>query len=808
MKSMRNWLGLALSIIGISSNIAWAQNHNIQWANRAGGMDTDDVFGVSHDSNGNTYTTGGFQGTATFGTTTLTSAWSRDAHISKIDATGNYLWTLQGSGSNGSERGMAIATDDNGYSYVTGYFSTSVTFGTQTATANGYDNFIIKVDPNGNCVWATNYGGDNDEWAYDIALDNSGNVYITGYINGAGHFGTISTSATSGNDVFITKLDSNGNFLWAEVFGGTESEVGYGIDVDASGNVFVTGYFRGTATIAGQSINSTSANLNDIFVTKYNTSGVGQWASNYGGTNGNDYGRGIAADGNGDIYVTGYYSGTINFGANTVVSDTAMYSTSPSIDSYIAKFDGNGNNLWARTAGEARDDYALDVDVDGANNAFITGYTEGDMIFDFGLATEFRLYNTNDQSWSAYEDVFVAGYASNGDFIWAKGGGDGYSDRGNAISVDNSSNVYVGGHVYETGSASFSGMSPTGPVNTDVDDALILKYVPQTSVLYTKTDIDCHGNDNGAIDITPDFGTGPYSYSWTGPNGFTSTSEDISSLASGTYTVTVTDLPTSNTSTESVIVISPTPVVASPGNIWDASDCNTADGSAHVVGNGGTHIVGPAPYIYTWSASTTNSQLVDFLLPGEHTVIITDANGCSDTTSMIVGPTTDAGTLSGGSTICEDESTGTLTLSNTTGDIIKWQVSVDGGSWTDIANTTNTYSELLSTAGTYDYRAIAKCGDNVSDTSTVTTVIVETCADINKNEMDFITIYPNPSRGSFSIDGAYMENIEIFDLSGKVVFNKAINGNEALLDVNLSEGLYPIKISNGNEYTLLKLVIR
>ncbi len=787
----------------------YSQTHDIQWATKVGGMNTDEIFGICTDDAGNVYTSGGFQTTATFGSTTLTSTWSRDVHLSKQDAAGNYLWTIQGE-SPGTARGLDIAVDASGNIYLTGYFENSITFGSQTLTkGNNLYIYIAKFNNSGVCQWIEAIEGSTEAvWSRGIALDDNNNIYVTGELEGSGTFGTITTPDVGSGDIFLTKLNNSGTFLWAKTMGSSaNSDVSYNVDLDANNNVLITGEFKGTAIIAGQSLTSTSSSFSDIFIAKFDSNGNGLWASNYGDSYGSESGRGVIVDSNDDIYVTGFYKGTINFGANSISSVTDMYTTSPGYDMFVAKFNSAGTNIWAETAGEGRDEYPMAIDIDASNNVYITGYTEGDMIFDLGETSEYRLFNTNDQSWSAYEDVFVSCYKADGNFVWAKGGGDGYSDRAYGIAVDNSQNVYVGGRVYDTGSASFDGMAPTGPASTDVDDALVIKYKAQTTILYTKIDINCFGNSNGAIDITPNFGAGPYTYSWTGPNGFTSGNEDISGVEAGTFYVQITD-GSSTTVIDSIIIITPTQVVASPGNIWNASDCNTADGSAHVIGNGGTLIAGPAPYIYTWSDSQDNSQLVDFLLPGVHSVTITDANGCSDSSSMVVGPTTNGGSISGGSTICENTSLGTLAIIGNSGDVIKWQVSFDSGAWTDIANTTLTHTEILINPGTYNYRAIVQCGNNLVDTSLSATVIVEICSSIDQSNVNNISIYPNPSNGIVNINGTNILIVELIDINGRTIIYKEPSSKINILDLGNNKGVYILKITTPTEVIVKRLIIK
>ncbi|MEC8968618.1 MAG: SBBP repeat-containing protein, partial [Bacteroidota bacterium] len=219
--------------------------------------------------------------------------------------------------------------DASGNVYTTGYFSGIVDFdpgaGTNNLTSQGnYDVFIQKLDPSGNFLWAKSFGGTSNDYGFSITLDASGNVYTTGYFSGIVDFdagaGTNNLTSQGSNDVFIQKLDPSGNFLWAKTFGGNSDDAGVSITVDASGNVYTTGYFLGTADFdpgAGTN-NLTPQGSADVFIQKLDPSGNFLWAKTFGGTFG-DVGISITVDASGNVYTTGYFSGIVDFdpGAGT-----------------------------------------------------------------------------------------------------------------------------------------------------------------------------------------------------------------------------------------------------------------------------------------------------------------------------------------------------------------------------------------------------------------------------------------------------------------------------------------------------------
>ena len=197
-----------LFILALCSIALFAQNLNWLWAKQAGGISGDKGYSIAVDAYGNSYITGYFRESATFGTTTLTSSsdYGSDIFVAKMDINGNWLWAKQAMGTY-SNYGNDIAVDANGNSYVTGYFWGNATFGTTTLTSSGqYDIFVAKMDSNGNWLWAKQAGGTSYDDGYSIAVDDNGNSYVTGYFKSNATFGT--TTLTSGGiyDIFVAKI--------------------------------------------------------------------------------------------------------------------------------------------------------------------------------------------------------------------------------------------------------------------------------------------------------------------------------------------------------------------------------------------------------------------------------------------------------------------------------------------------------------------------------------------------------------------------------------------------------------------------
>ncbi|MFC1735979.1 SBBP repeat-containing protein [Candidatus Hydrogenedentota bacterium] len=293
------------------------------WAMRFGGTGLDGGRSVAVDGSGNVYTTGLFHGTVDFdpgpGTYDLIPAGDGATFVSKLDSAGAFVWAKQfGSGS-----GADIALDGSGNVYTTGDFHGTVDFdpgaGTYNLTSAGdVDIFVSKLDSTGALVWARAMGGTSGDFGYAIAVGGSGNVYTTGHFYGTADFdpgpGTYNLTLVGEDDMFVSKLDSAGTFVWAKQFGGVESDFGLSVAVDGAGNVYTTGYFEGTTDFdpGPATHNLTSAGGNDIFISKLNSSGAFVRAMQFGDTDW-DWGRSIAVDGPGNVYTTGSFNGTVDF---------------------------------------------------------------------------------------------------------------------------------------------------------------------------------------------------------------------------------------------------------------------------------------------------------------------------------------------------------------------------------------------------------------------------------------------------------------------------------------------------------------
>jgi hypothetical protein len=250
---------------------------DVQWAKSAGGNTYDYSYGVAADNNGNINLTGTFRSNEiTFGTTTLINTGEYDFFIAQFDAAGGTNWAISATG-DGYDTGTDVEADNSGNVFVAGYFAgTSISFGTNTLPGNGYDNlFILKYSSGGNLEWVrTAEGNDNDE-ALALAIDSEGGVVVTGeFASGTLTVGTFSLTNTQLDyfDLFVARIDTDGDVSWALSAGGNDDEYGYDVSTFGDGNVYVTGGFYSPEFFFGSLSLLNTNNSVDYFLAKIGSS--------------------------------------------------------------------------------------------------------------------------------------------------------------------------------------------------------------------------------------------------------------------------------------------------------------------------------------------------------------------------------------------------------------------------------------------------------------------------------------------------------------------------------------------------------
>jgi uncharacterized delta-60 repeat protein len=318
-----------------------------QWTQQLGTSSQDYGRGVTVDSSDNIYVTGYTAG----GLDGNTSSGERDIFLVKYNSSGVKQGTKQlGTSSQDYARGVTVDSSNN--IYVSGS-----TYGGLDGNTNSgsYDTFLVKYNSSGTKQWTQQLGTSSRDIVRRVTVDSSDNIYLTGYTAG----GLDGNTNSGDNDVFLVKYNSSGVKQWTQQLGSTSSEVGYGVAVDSSDNIYLTGY-----TAGGLDWNTNSGD-NDTFLVKYNSSGVKQWTQQLG-TSTDDLGYGVAVDSSDNIYLTGWTQGGLDGNTNAGGQDI-----------FLVKYNSSGVKQWTQQLGSTSSEVGYGVTVDSSDNIYVTGTTYG-----------------------------------------------------------------------------------------------------------------------------------------------------------------------------------------------------------------------------------------------------------------------------------------------------------------------------------------------------------------------------------------------------------------------------------------------
>jgi hypothetical protein len=462
-----------------------------------GGSGGDQGNSIAVDASGNAYVTG-LTDSTNFPTAnalqSTNSSGTYDAFVTKINPAGSALIYSTYLGGNGLDDGTGIAVDASGNVYVTGRTS-STNFPTakalQSTLAGEGNAFVTKINPTGSAlVYSTYLGGSDYDSGNGIALDASGNAYVTGAASST-NFPTTAdafqTAIAGSENAFISKINATGSALvYSTYLGGNEDDSGNAIAVDASGNAYVTGTTDSAnfPTTAGAFQKAIGGIYDNAFVTKLNPSGSALVYSSYLGGSGDDGGQGIAVDASGNAYVTGLTDST-NFPTTAGAFQTA---TGGDGDAFISKINATGTALvYSTYLGGSADDGGEAIAVDASGNAYVTGLTS---------STNFPTVNALQPTYGpGQSDVFVTKLNAAGTALVYSTylGGSPTADVGIGLTVDGSANAYVTGY---TGSATFP--TTVGAFQTTYGgegDAFVTKIASE-STLPTTAAIPSPGPNN------------------------------------------------------------------------------------------------------------------------------------------------------------------------------------------------------------------------------------------------------------------------------------------------------------------------
>ncbi|MCS3794978.1 SBBP repeat-containing protein [Niastella sp. OAS944] len=406
-----------------------------------GGSRDDYAYGAAADAFGFIYITGQTNSTnniATPGAYRTNNGNTQDAFLAKFNAKGNRIWATYFGGV-GSENGYSVATDKEGNVYVTGETSNSLGIATggaaQVSSGGGYDAWLAKFDANGVLQWATYYGGAGADYGRSIAIDSRGNVYLAGITASANNIATAGAHQPAlggGNDAFLVKFNKNGVRQWGTYYGGIATESGFGIAIDANDYVYLTGLTGSANNIAtAASFQSVKSVGNDAYLVKFDSDGIRQWGTYFGGNN-SDNATGITVDKNNGVYITGNTTST-NFA--TALSHQAV--NNGSTDAFLTKFDSDGKLKWCTYYGGAGTENGRQVSADRNGFVYLSGNTTS--------ATEIATANSLQPAYGGNTDAYLVKFDSDGVRQWGTYFGGTQMDIASASVTDPLGKVYATG---------------------------------------------------------------------------------------------------------------------------------------------------------------------------------------------------------------------------------------------------------------------------------------------------------------------------------------------------------------------------
>lgn len=384
-----------------------------------------------------------------------------------VKAQFNLVWAGQMGGA-GIEAGTHVYTDGAGNVYTTGYFDNNTDFdpgpGVVTLTTTGLEDvYVTKQNSSGTLIWAKAFGGSNTDMPAGIGVDNAGNVYISGWYSGAIDLDPSAATYSffvGSIEVFVNKLDANGNFVWGASMGSGANDKATAMWVDGPGNVYTVGTFEAMADFDPSAsmfqLTPAGSSGTDIFVSKLTSAGAFAWAIQLGG-NGIDTPYGVCVDPLSNVYVTGKFETAADFdpGVGTFTLQSIDLE-----DAFVSKVDANGNFVWAKQIGGMGVQEGTGIVPDGTANIYVTGDFQNSVDFDPGAAT-FSL-----SAPASFYSSFALKLTAAGNFSWAKNINGNNDVLGNKIR-SNATGVYWSGFNKGTadldpGAGTFNSTSATG----------------------------------------------------------------------------------------------------------------------------------------------------------------------------------------------------------------------------------------------------------------------------------------------------------------------------------------------------------
>ncbi len=437
---------------------------------------------VALDSANNVIMTGFFWGTVDFGGSVLTSSGGLDIFLAKLDPNGDHLWSKR-FGDSSDQTAITVINDNANNLIITGSFEGTVDFGGGPLTSAGEsDIFLVKLDSNGNHLWSRNFGDSDHQSVSSTTVDNANNVIITGSFEGTVDFGGGPLTSTGNVDIFIAKFDSNGNYIWSRIFGDSEAQLCRSVTVDSTNNVIITGCFEGTVDFGGGPLTSAGGYTGgDIFLAKFDLNGTHIWSKCFGDSV-DQRSNCVTVDSTNNVIIAGQFGGTIDFGGGPL-------SAAGHYDIFLVKFDPNGGHIWSNKFGEEGYQNCKSVAVDSSNQVIITGAFHGTIDFGGGPLTSPDNF-----------DIFLVKFDPDSNHIWSNRFGNFPDQFAYNVAVDSTGNVILTGCFY--GFVNFGGEPLTSEGGDDIFLAKFNPMLPPTGATLFMPSHEFHPDDICSCAVT------------------------------------------------------------------------------------------------------------------------------------------------------------------------------------------------------------------------------------------------------------------------------------------------------------------
>lgn len=385
--------------------------------------------------------------------------------------TGALEWSIK-IGRDGEQHGQDIAFDRAGNILVAGRFSGSVDFANSEGSTDG---FVVKLDPSGGRIWAKAFGGSGTDICTRVAYAKNDLVVLAGTYDSALYFDGTSLSSAGSTDVFVAKLDEEGDLDWIKSISGPGADTVHGLSVDADDNIVVAGRFTDRAEVLGAN-ELRSFGGEDIFVAKMDALGNHVWSRNFGNS-GPQVALDAAVTPDGGVVMVGSIAGAMSFGETRLIPR--------GYDAFMVKLDKDGEPRMAKTFGDDMVQEFVSVAVDAQGSIFVAGSTGGEMSFDGSPPPHAGGF-----------DAVVAAFDPDGKHRWSRQFGDAQDQRALGVAVDLAGNVVVVGEF-----ESSIDLAPPQLVSVGGDDAFLAKLGPDGATAWAKSFGDAMTQGAAAVDV-------------------------------------------------------------------------------------------------------------------------------------------------------------------------------------------------------------------------------------------------------------------------------------------------------------------